>query len=1269
MASSSAAAEPQAEQPPPAPSARYITEPNEFGVFRCYSREPKRDPEAGFGPEDACNSPNIDVASNQPVGDPLRPFAHAIADQEAEPPGGWSAPLNPSEARLLEWQNNGSGLKSNSETNKFVHNVILAPDFDIKHFANFSSISQLEAKLDEHAANASGAFSCDDGWTKSSVKISLPKAGRKFASEAAAPVFEVQGVWHRSLVEVIKSTYQEDVQASSSFHCIPHELYFVPPAPDSPSLAEQAPSAPYAPLSSSTASTTNTSPSSAQPGAAAPSTSSSTTPPASNASQPSPEVPPMHEMPPNAERLYSETYNANYLLAEDAKIRQMPRNPADEGLDIEYCVAPCAVWSDSTHLANFGTAALWPIYLYPGSLSKYVRSRPSSFAAQHVCYIPELPDTFQDAYQKIFGEPATKEVTTFCRMHLMQQIWLLLLDEKFMEAYRHGIVVLCADGILRRLFPRFVTYSADYPERTLLACIRRLGRCPCTLCYIQKDQIPQTGTKLDAKRSSNMRKDDKDLHDLIDYVRKRIFKRGHAVNNKHIVRKLGHFSLHPLRNAFSIRLADLGFNFYEILMQDLLHEWEVGNFKAVLIHLLRLLYWLPGDQIQELNQRFRQVPTFGRDTIRRFGRNVSGLKKLAARDFEDILQCIIPCIDGILEGSLDGVVLDLLWEMASWHALAKLRLHTETTVNILEASTPTLCKAIRVFATACDPLDIRELPSEEAARGRRKAKPKKSKKTAPTQPCDEPAANAKGKAPRAPPKQVKLNLKTSKYHGIVHYPGGIRAAGTTDVFSTQTGELEHKRGKRFYPFSKTKDHRGAIARRTQRQRVLYTMFEREANRRIRVAAREGHELPGHTGKPENLRRKRQRSQRPLDAVFAGRERERLSPAAFAAHHQISGLRRHHMTLDEYKAKFGSDPAFQDWTPQLYSHLIGRLTNRPFDGEEKVCTDAEVLGLHIWGDTMYFHKTMRVNYTTYDMRRDQDTVNPRTHPDIMVLGHDEDDDPHPHPYWYARVLTMFHVRARYVPRGAPVNHGIPYQDVEVLYVRWSGRDTSVQGGFGSRRLHLVGFVESSLPDAFGFMDPKEVIRGAHLVPAFRFGRTTELLGPSAARYIDPEAPPETKDEDWRFYYVNNFVDRDMFMRFLGGGVGHRATWNLVKITETIKLLSKRTVVKGYEHLAQGQAPTSAAEEDGEVEQPHPEDFDMQRIFGEVLAELERDEEEDRLMQEELEEALSEDEDDEDDDDTAWQQAEDEDGDDSDEESASESESETDDVPVDEFDGSY
>lgn len=41
--------------------------------------------------------------------------------------------------------------------------------------------------------------------------------------------------------------------------------------------------------------------------------------------------------------------------------------------------------------------------------------------------------------------------------------------------------------------------------------------------------------------------------------------------------------------------------------------------------------------------RFRQVPTFGRDTIRKFGGNVSAMKKRAGRDIEDILQVSAFC--------------------------------------------------------------------------------------------------------------------------------------------------------------------------------------------------------------------------------------------------------------------------------------------------------------------------------------------------------------------------------------------------------------------------------------------------------------------------------------------------------------------------------------------------------------------------------------------------------------------------------------------------
>ena len=38
-----------------------------------------------------------------------------------------------------------------------------------------------------------------------------------------------------------------------------------------------------------------------------------------------------------------------------------------------------------------------------------------------------------------------------------------------------------------------------------------------------------------------------------------------------------------------------------------------------------------------------------------------------------------------------------------------------------------------------------------------------------------------------------------------------------------------------------------------------------------------------------------------------------------------------------------------------------------------------------------HKVIRINHTTYDGRLNQDSLNPRTHADFMVLAHEDDTD--------------------------------------------------------------------------------------------------------------------------------------------------------------------------------------------------------------------------------------------------------------------------------------
>lgn len=77
----------------------------------------------------------------------------------------------------------------------------------------------------------------------------------------------------------------------------------------------------------------------------------------------------------------------------------------------------------------------------------------------------QLPDTTQDVYTKTFNDPATGATLTYLKRELMQAIWKLLMDKQFVDAYSHGLAIECADGVVRRVYPRVFTYSADYPEK------------------------------------------------------------------------------------------------------------------------------------------------------------------------------------------------------------------------------------------------------------------------------------------------------------------------------------------------------------------------------------------------------------------------------------------------------------------------------------------------------------------------------------------------------------------------------------------------------------------------------------------------------------------------------------------------------------------------------------------------------------------------------------------------------------------------------------
>ena len=48
------------------------------------------------------------------------------------------------------------------------------------------------------------------------------------------------------------------------------------------------------------------------------------------------------------------------------------------------------LWSNSTHLTNFGSVSIWLLHLYFGNVSKYFQGKPGSGASHHIAYIPSV---------------------------------------------------------------------------------------------------------------------------------------------------------------------------------------------------------------------------------------------------------------------------------------------------------------------------------------------------------------------------------------------------------------------------------------------------------------------------------------------------------------------------------------------------------------------------------------------------------------------------------------------------------------------------------------------------------------------------------------------------------------------------------------------------------------------------------------------------------------------------------------------------------------
>ncbi|KAL4247850.1 hypothetical protein ABKN59_007538 [Abortiporus biennis] len=450
------------------------------------------------------------------------------------------------------------------------------------------------------------------------------------------------------------------------------------------------------------------------------------------------------------------------------------------------------LYSDSTHLAVFGTTSLWPVYLSFGNQSKYERAKTTSNALHHIAYLPKLPDQVSQLIYKRTGKVAPTPLLAHCKQELMHAIWKLILGDSFEEVYRHGIIINCSDGITRHLYSRFFTYSADYPEKVLLATIRDMGAYPCLQCLVPKSSIHEIGYIRDANRHVDAAHiDNAWRRNKVETARKFIYDQGRGITSKAVEDQLQEQSLVPTENAFSSQLSKFLPNFHQLF----------------------------GGKVAEFDHHFQMVPSFGTDTIRTFGSmKVSEMKKMAARNFEDILQCIIPIFNGLLPEPHNKIVIDLLF------------------------STP------------------------------------------------------------SKPFKKEFNLQTYKIHSLGDYTDIISKIGTTDSYTTQTGECEHCNPELWFPMTSKRSFEKQLAHIEHRKTRMWQLEKT---------------IPQHgLHDSHNIQLKRLHKQ-----SFSEQISESIS---LFEHHHISKLFRNLISLPLWLHQHAKDPALKNFLLKLKIYLLSQL---------------------------------------------------------------------------------------------------------------------------------------------------------------------------------------------------------------------------------------------------------------------------------------------------------------------------------------------------------